>query len=104
MWRWRPAGAFQTRGRRGIEYRDSGSRVRYTPGQSVEVLTMPLLVISDLFTRTSYTFDEAIDTIMGDLGLRENTIITSGDCGTWLNRAQNILARDSKSFCVQLTI
>jgi len=65
---------------------------------------VPALLISSLWTRTQFTLEEATDQILGDLGLRSNTIVTSGDCATWLNAAQRRLAVDTRSFVVSFNI
>lgn len=54
--------------------------------------------MSSLWTRTTYTFDEAQDQVLGDLGLRSNTVVTSGDIGNWMNAAQRRIAVDTRSF------
>lgn len=59
---------------------------------------MPAVLISSLWTRTSYTLEEANDQVLGDLGLRDNNTITSGDVCTWLNAAQRRIAVDTRSF------
>jgi hypothetical protein len=61
-------------------------------------------LVSSLWTRSSFTLSEAQDQVLGDLGLRSNTIITSGDIGTWLNRAQRRIAVDTRSFITSWNI
>lgn len=59
---------------------------------------MPAVLISSLWTRTSYTYSQANDQVLGDLGLRDNSVVTSGDVGNWLNAAQRRIAVDTRSF------
>jgi hypothetical protein len=65
---------------------------------------MPQLVTTGLYTRTSYSFSEAVDQVLGDLGLRDNTVITSGDVGNWMNAAQRRLAVDTHAFIASWNI
>ena len=65
---------------------------------------MPSLLISDLYTRSYFSLSEAQDEVLGDLALRNTNIVTSGDIGRWLNRAQTLLARDSQAFFADFEI
>src|SRR5689334_22454884 len=59
---------------------------------------IPALLLDNHYTRSPYTLSEAVDTVLGDLGYRDNNFITSGDVVTWMNRAQTILARQAMGF------
>jgi hypothetical protein len=59
---------------------------------------MPSLLLGGNYTRSSYTLTDLIDRVLGDLGLRNNNLVTSGDIRRWANEAQTILARDTRSF------
>lgn len=59
---------------------------------------MPALLLPNSYTRSTYTLDDLVDRVLGDLGLRNNNLITSGDIRRWGNEAQTILARDTRSF------
>jgi hypothetical protein len=59
---------------------------------------MPSLLTTGLWSRSYYSLSEANDEILGDLALRNNNIVKSGDIGRWLNRSQTIMARDSQAF------
>ena len=65
---------------------------------------MPVILLDDLYTRSTFTYAEANDRVLGDLGLRNNNMITSGDVGNWMNEAQTILARDSQAFYATFAI
>lgn len=59
---------------------------------------MPNLLLSNSYTRSSFTLSDLVDRVLGDLGLRNNNLVTSGDITNWANDAQRILARDTRSF------
>jgi hypothetical protein len=59
---------------------------------------MPDLLFPSDYTRSSYTLEDLSDRVLGDLGLRNNNLITSGDIRRWGVEAQTILARDTRSF------
>lgn len=65
---------------------------------------MPSLLLDNNFTRTPYTLEDAVDTVLGDLGYRDNNFITSGDVVAWLNRGQTILAREAQGFRAVVTL
>jgi hypothetical protein len=64
---------------------------------------MPALVLSNYYSRSKWTLEEIQDQVLGDLGLRNNNFVTSGDIERWANNAQDILARDTRAFHVTLT-
>lgn len=64
---------------------------------------MPSLLLDSSYTRSTYTLSDLSDRVLGDLGLRNNNIVTSGDIRRWGNEAQTILARDTRSFHAILT-
>ncbi len=59
---------------------------------------MPAILLETLYTRTSYTLADAVTEVLSDLALDDNTVITSGDVRRWMNRAQDIIARDTQAF------
>jgi len=65
---------------------------------------MPSILLDNHYTRTPYTLEEAVDTVLGDLAYRDNNFITSGDIVTWLNRGQTILAREAMGFRATLVM
>lgn len=64
---------------------------------------MPASLTSHSYTRSSYTLDDLVDRVLGDMAYRNNNFITSGDVRRWANEAQTILARDTRSFHLVLT-
>lgn len=59
---------------------------------------MPNLNLSANYTRSTFTLDDLVDRVQGDLALRNSNIITSGDITRWANEAQRTLARDTRAF------
>lgn len=56
------------------------------------------IVTTGNYSRSYYTLSELQDRVLGDLGYRNNNLITSGDITNWANEAQTILARRTKAF------
>jgi hypothetical protein len=64
---------------------------------------VPSLQLDSRYTRSTQTLAEISGTVLGDLGLRNNNFVTSGDLTRWCNRAQVILARETQCFHVTTT-
>lgn len=56
--------------------------------------------MSALWTRTTYTVNQAVTRIQNDLALANTNFISSGNVLDWMNEGQMILARDSQAFVV----
>jgi hypothetical protein len=63
---------------------------------------MPALLLASNYTRSTTTLEDLSDRVLGDLGLRNNNLVTSGDIMRWANEAQMKLARDTRAFHVMM--
>ena len=61
---------------------------------------MPTLLTANPQTRSSYTMEELRDRVLGDLGLRDNGLITENDIDRWAMEAQDKLCQESRWYKV----